>query len=123
MLVSFTGLQVRIRPSLHAFYPLVGAVRVHLAFQTDGAALRIGYAALSDHGTVKEITRVNLQTGLVGVNFKHNARYRRNDACGNLFNITIRVQNPVVIIAVCILYLLKNYSRVILLIKAVEVVM
>lgn len=98
--VFLAGIQTCGRP-----LGLVGSVRILLALEAYCGAVAIDNALLAGHCAVKEIARINLDAGLIGVDRQG---YAGHGACahdGGNGDVPLGVKDPVVVITLAILHL------------------
>ena len=77
---------------------LVWGIRKMLCLQTKAVILFINLSALACDGTVQEISRVELDSRLIGKYFHYSSGTRIEYACG-YFPDTFRVQNQIMVIS------------------------
>ena len=88
-------------------FRLVGAVGIVLGFQANGGTLVVDDAFLAAQGAVKEIAGIDLYAWFIGIDFQRDAACGRSQLGCQLCNVAIRVQHPVVVIAVAVFHLLE----------------
>ncbi len=67
--ILFSRLQQRRRP-----FRLVGRIGIFLRLQTDGRTMTVHDTFLSGQCAIQEVTGINLNARLVGIDIKHNTR-------------------------------------------------
>ena len=99
--VGLSGTEDRRRP-----LGLVGRVGILLGLEADAAALQVLDALLAGDGAVEEVAGVDLDAGLVGVDLQVDAGGRAPELDGDLRDVALGVQDPVVVVAVAVADLL-----------------
>ena len=80
----------------------VRSVRIFLGLEADGSPLVVNDAALAGHASVKEVSGVNLNARLVGIDVKGDAGLLAVKFGCKLIDVALGVENPVVVITVAV---------------------
>lgn len=84
-------------------FGFIGRVRILLGLEADGGTLLIGNALLAGDRAVQEVTGIDLDAGLVGIDHHGDAGLFAGEQSGQFGDISLGVQHPIVVVAVAVL--------------------